>query len=188
MEFSNVNIGNIHIPGQAAVPASTYLTVQKSLFQFHNRGIEPHGSLQKGKEPDPDPGGGDPPCWAWHSPWDAASRKTAWRSSPVWSHRPPAAINQQVEVQLCTQKGHHETQAFTRPTLSQLTWRNYTFLLSEHVRQLHFSSLRMSLKASVLPKALQIPPGASDNRRFYLVHNPMQFSVLSTAQIPYKLY
>lgn len=61
-EFSNVNIGNIHIPGQAAVPASTYLTVQKSLFQFHNQGIEPHGSLQKGKEPDPDPGGGDPPC------------------------------------------------------------------------------------------------------------------------------
>lgn len=55
-------LGNIHIPGQAAVPASTHLTVQKSLSQYHNWGTEPRGSLQEGKEPDPDRGDGDPPC------------------------------------------------------------------------------------------------------------------------------
>lgn len=58
------------------------------------------------------------------------------------------------------------------------------FFLPKHVRQLQFYSIRMSLKASVLPKALQIPPGASDSRRCYLVHNPMQFSIFFNSPNP----
>lgn len=126
----------------------------------------------------------------WHTSWDATSRKTAQGPPPACSHSHllPCCSTMGWAAAVCVDREAVQEAIGAQgppqhPHCCSLPEGTVLFL-SEHVRQLHFSSLGVSSKANVLPKALQIPLRASDNHRFYLAHNPMQFSVFSYTPNP----
>lgn len=122
----------------------------------------------------------------WHTSQDATSRNTA--QMPPHTQLLPCSSSTGWAAALCADREavHEAIEARGPPQLPCCCSlpEGIVFLLSEHVRQLHFSSPGVSSKASVLPKALQTPLRASDNHRSYQVHNPTQFGVFSYTPNP----